>query len=198
MFRRNRPRRRPFRMRRAIRALFDSSGRLAQEAREEFDEANDLYANAEYAQAAEGFAHLAEMAQQFSRPRRVVQLHLRAFEAWVKARQPAAAVQQARTAVEFITASGRPRVAFNVIREVLGELRAAGYHAEADALARDVNERLAGLGAPLASTPASAPAEPPPPKKFPGACPQCGGRLPRSFGEDEIECDYCGTVIRGE
>lgn len=199
MFRRNRPRRRPFRMRRAMRALFDPNGRLAQEAREVFDEANALYAQAEYEDAAERFTQLAEMAQQFSRPRRAIQLHLRAFDAWVKAKQPANALQQARTAVGFIFTASRPRVALNVVQEVVNELRANGYSAEADAFAREVNERLAGHGLALATTTASGPAEPPPPpKKFPATCPRCGGRLPRSFGEDEIECDYCGTVVRGE
>src|SRR5689334_17290187 len=100
MFRRNRPARRAARrMRRVFGTLFNPSGALAGEARQAFDEANQFYANGDYEEAAEGFAELATTAAQFSRPRRVIQLHLRTYEAWLAAKQPTNAVNEARTAI---------------------------------------------------------------------------------------------------
>jgi hypothetical protein len=190
--------RRPFR--RLVGALFNPDGALAAETREAFDDAVDLYDSGQYADAAERFAHLAEMAQNFNRPRRTVQLRMRACDAWLKAKQPANAVRHARTAIGMVAGAGRLKAAANIARQVIGDLRAAGYASEANTLTKEINDRLAAHGLSLTQSPAveQSPESASPQLKFPAACPQCGGRLPRSFGEDEIECDYCGTVIRAE
>ncbi len=187
MFRRNRP----MRGRRLFRGgLFNPNGALGAEAREAFDEANALYQAGNYAEAAPQFAHLAEVAQTFNRPRRVVQLHLRAFDAWVLAKNGDQALTEARAALA-IASGRRPRQAARMVEALKAELQANGFTAQAAA--------LGGNATPVASAPqaAAAPAAPPPQYKFPTTCTQCGGRLPKSFGEDEIECDYCGTVVRG-
>ncbi len=203
MFRRNRPfrrSRRPFRPLRGLGALFNPNGALAPEAREAFEEANELFDGGEYAEAAERFTELAELAQNFNRPRRAIQLQLRAYDAWLKARQPANALKQAQAVLNIVFTTGKLRAGLNIARQVIDELRAAGFKAEADILTKETNERLAAHGLSLASSAAPAPdaAPAPRPGKLPTACPQCSGRLPRSFGEDEIECDYCGSIIRAE
>jgi hypothetical protein len=178
--------------------LFRPNGGLADEARQTFDEANASFDSGEYAEAAEGYSHLAELAQDFNRPRRVVQLYLRTFESWCKAKQGGNALKAAKAALNV--ASARPRAAARIATEVIAELKANGFHAEASSLTNEVNNLLSGFGLSLANaTPAdSTPAAAPRQYKFPTTCPQCGGRLPRSFGEDELECDYCGSVIRAE
>lgn len=189
--------RRPFR--RLAGALFNPNGTLFAEAQEAFDDAVELYDSGNYADAAERFAHLAEMAQNFNRPRRTVQLRMRACDAWLKAKQPANAVRHARTAIGIVTGSGRPKVALNMARQVIDDLHAAGYAAEAKAFAKEINDRLAGQGLSLAPGPTVEQSQAAARRgALPGVCPQCGGRLPRSFGEEEIECDYCGSVIRAE
>jgi len=201
MFRRNRPvRRAARRMRRTLNTIFNSTGALGGEAREAFDEANQFYTNGQYQEAAEGFAELAATAAQFSRPRRVVQLHLRAYEAWLAAKQPANAVAQARSAISM-AAGIRPRKAARIAQQVLEDLQAAGYTKEADDLARELNAQLTGQSFSIpAASPVGTPPAPDktPSARLPNACPQCGGRLPRAYGDDEVECDYCGSVIRAE
>lgn len=200
MFRRNRPARRAARrMRRSLGILFNTNGSLAGEAREAFDEANQLYTNGQYEDAAEGFAELANTAAQFSRPRRVVQLHLRAYEAWLAAKQPANAIAQARSAINM-AAGIRPRKAARIAQQVIEDLQAAGYTKEAEAFAKELSTGVAGQVVPVSTTTTSvtAPTEKTPAPKLPSTCPQCGGRLPRAYGDDEVECDYCGTVIRAE
>jgi len=187
MFRRNRP----LRGRRLFRgSLFNPNGALAAEARQAFDEATGLYDSGQYAEAAAQFSHLAEVAQTFNRPRRVVQLHLRAFEAWINAKDGDQALTEARAALEI--ANRRPRKAARLAQSLIAELQAQGFTAQANALAGN-----AGLPTP---TVAEAQKEVVAEKHgtFPTTCPQCGGRLPRAYGEDEIECDYCGTVIRAQ
>lgn len=194
MFRRNRPRR-P--LRRMLGGLFRPNGGLADEARQAFDEANTLFDNGDYAEAAEQYTHLAELAQNFNRPRRVVQLYLRAFDAWCKAKQGNQALAAAKAALKV--ASARPRAAARIVTEVIAELKANGFNSEASLLTNEVNSLLSGFGLSLANaTPSDSTPAAPERGKLPSLCPQCGGRLPRAFGEDELECDYCGTIIRAE
>lgn len=192
MFRRNRPRR-PARWLRG--APFNPNGGLAADARQAFDEANALYDGGDFAGAAGQFAELAGLARNFNRPRRVVQLHLRAFEAWVKAGEGDQALAEARAALTV--AGAHPRRAGRIAQALVAELQANGFNAQASALAGE-STGMPGPGE--AGGAAVAPAGGPAPArlKYPAACPQCGGRLPRSFGEDELECDYCGTVVRAE
>ncbi len=199
MFRRNRPiRRTARRLRRSFGTLFNPNGALAGEARQAFDEASQLFDNGQYQEAAEGFAELATSATQFSRPRRVVQLHLRAYEAWLAAKQPANAVTEARSAINAAV-SVRPRKAARITQQVIEDLRAAGYTQEAEAFAKELNAGLMGQAFSVPVGPASpAATEKTPAPKLPSMCPQCGGRLPRAYGDDEVECDYCGSVIRAE
>ena len=189
---------RPFRQ--LTGALFNSSGALVADARQAFDDAKELYDSGRYADAAERFAHLAALAQNFGRPRRTVQLRMYAYEAWLKAKQPSNALLHVRTAIAMVLGSGRPQVALHMARQIVEDLRTASYKTEADTFAKEVNGRLAAHGLSLAAkAPAGAPAEAASqPKKLPATCPQCGGRLPRAYDENEVECDYCGSIIRAE
>jgi hypothetical protein len=189
---------RPFRQ--LIGALFNSNGALVADAREIFNDAKELYDSGRYADAAERFAHLAALSQNFGRPRRTVQLRMHAYEAWLKAKQPSNALLHVRTAIAMVLGAGRPKVALQMARQIVEDLQMAGYKTEAATFAKEVNERLAAHGLSLATkAPAGAPAKTAPqPKQLPTTCPQCGGRLPRAYEENEVECDYCGSIVRAE
>ena len=176
---------------------FRPNGGLADEARQAFEEANTLFDTGDYAEAAKHYTHLAELAQNFNRPRRVGQLYLRAFEAWCRAKQGGQALAAARAGLQVATT--RPKVAARIATEVIAELKTNGFNSEAGLLTTEVNGLLSGFGLSLATAPPtdSTPAAPER-GQLPNLCPQCGGRLPRSFGEDELECHYCGAIIRAE
>jgi hypothetical protein len=171
--------------------LFNPNGALVAEAREAFDQATTLYDSGNFAEAAAEFSHLAQVAQSLGRPRRVIQLHLRAFDAWINAKNGDQALAEARAALDI--ANRRPRKAARMAEALIADLQANGFTAQANALAGN-----AGLPTPTVAEAQKEAAAPQKHGTFPSTCPQCGGRLPRSFGEDEIECDYCGTVIRAQ
>lgn len=187
MFRRNRP----LRARRLFGGgLFSPNGALAADARQAFDQANAQYAAGQYAEAAAQYSHLAEVALTLGRPRRVIQLHLRAFDAWLAAKNGDEALHDARSALAL--ANRRPRKAARLAEALITDLRTRGFPNQANA--------LAGVSGIPAAEMAQAQKEvaTQKPLVFPTVCPQCGGRLPKAYGEDEIECDYCGTVVRGQ
>jgi hypothetical protein len=106
-------------------------------------------------------------------------------------------MNHAKKALGCFLRAGRPRRAFRALPRVLEELRSHGYQAEAEALAREIQERFAQAG--LEFRPA-APAVSPQQRNLPGKCAACGGTL-RS---DEVEwidattaeCPYCGSAVK--
>lgn len=197
-FRPNRNRRnRPFRQ--LVGSLLGPNRQLANNARAMLDEANRLFDAGEYAEAAGLLSQLAEMAQTNDLPRRAIQLHIRAAEAYLKSGQAAGAVEHGRAALAMLAQAGGHRRALKLAPQIVGELRAAGFAVEAAALEKEVNELLAGLGLTLASTPTPAAAPQPRPRRnLASHCSQCGAQLRWTDDADEVECEYCGTVARAE
>ncbi|MBI3243333.1 MAG: hypothetical protein HYZ49_13670 [Chloroflexi bacterium] len=194
-FRPNRNRRnRPFR--RLVGSLLGPNRQLANDARAMLDEANRLFDAGEYAEAAHSLSQLAEMAQANNLPRRAIQLHIRAAEAHLKSNQAAGAVEHGRAALAMLIQAGGQRRALKLAPQIVGELRAAGFSAEATAFEKEINERLAGLGLTLASTPAAP--QPRPRRSLASHCSQCGAQLRWTDDADEVECEYCGTIARAE
>ncbi len=195
-FRPNRNRRnRPFR--RLVGSLLGPNRHLRNDARAMLDDANRLFDAEQYGEAAELLSQLAEMAQANDLPRRAIQLHIRAAEAYLKSGQAAGAVEHGRSALALLVQAGGHRRALKLTPQIVGELRAAGFTAEAAAFEKEINERLAGLGLAPTSTPAAAP-QPKPRRNLASHCSQCGAQLRWTDDADEVECEYCGTIARVE
>ena len=166
--------------------------------------ANKLCNQGQWVEAAEMFAQIATFATQSNHPNYAGRMYRRACEVWIEAKQPAQALEAARQALALNLAPGGLRVTARRMRMVIDDLRAAGYKAEAEALTQEVNNRLAAQGFSLTSLPienVSVEPEASPGSRrgrLPPTCPSCGGRVPRSPDADEIECDYCGSVIQAE
>ena len=196
-FRPNRNRRnRPFR--RLAGSLLGPNRQLVNDARAMLDEANRLFDAEQYAEAADSLSQLAELAQANDLPRRAVQLHIRAAEAYLKSGQAADAVEHGRAALALLAQAGGHRRALKLAPQIVGELRAAGFTAEATAFEKEINEWLAGLGLALSSTSATPAPQPGPRRMLASHCSQCGAQLRWTDDADEVECEYCGTIARVE
>ncbi len=209
----NRPNRfnRPFRRRGPLGAFLGGMGlgagmaganrQLADEARQMLDEANSLYDSGQFAEAAGILAQLAETAQTHNLPQRAGQLHIRAAQAYLQARNAAAVVEHSRAALAAFTQAGMPGRAVTLAPRIVEQLRAAGFNAEADAFAKEANTTLAAHGLSLAPSAASsaAPANAAPTRRpvQQTNCPQCGAALHwLTRMDDEVDCEYCGAVVR--
>jgi tetratricopeptide (TPR) repeat protein len=194
-FRPNRNRRnRPFR--RLVGSLLGPNRQLANDARAMLDDANRLFDAGQYAEAADSLSQLAGMAQTNDLPRRAIQLHIRAAEAYLKSGQAARAVEHGRAALAMLAQAGQHRRALKLAPQFVGELRAAGFTAEAAAFEKEINERLAGLG--LTLTPTLVAPQPSPLRNLATHCSQCSAQLRWTDDADEVECEYCGTIARAE
>ncbi|MBI5712569.1 MAG: zinc ribbon domain-containing protein [Chloroflexi bacterium] len=199
MFRRGqRGQRRPMRQgRRFLRgmfgvgALFGAGGEIADEARKALDHANQLFDSGKYDDAGDALAELAELAETHQRPRRAAQMHYRAYQAYLKANDGDNALTQAREAIG-IALAGRPRQAIQIAQQMIVEMQAAGFKEEAEVIIKEINGKLVSLGLSLATAEAASP-ESKPIRKLISNCPKCGARL-RWMDDDEVECEYCGTI----
>lgn len=173
---------------------------LGDRARQLLDEANRLFDTGQFAPAADMLAQLADGAEAHGMPRRAAQLHLRAGQAYMKSRNAAAAVGHARHALAIFAGVGLAGRVAVVLPRLIAELRAAGFQVEADSFEREANEKLAAHGLALACPqPAAAPPSTPRTLNQPTKCPQCGAQLRwLDRGDDEMECEYCGTIVRAE
>lgn len=173
---------------------------LGGRARQLLDEANRLFDSGQFAPAADMLTQLAEGAEAHGMPRRAAQLHLRAGQAYMKSRNAVAAVGHARQALAIFAGVGMAGRVAAVLPRLIAELRAAGFQAEADSFEREANEKLAAHGLALShNQPATAPASSSRTLSQPTKCPQCGAQLRWLDREDdEMECEYCGTIVRAE
>ncbi len=172
-------------------ALFGAGGEIANEARQALDHANQLFDSGKYDDAGDALAELAELAETHQRPKRAAQMHYRSYQAYLKADDGGNALMQAREAIG-IAVAGRPRQAIQIAQQMIAEMQATGFKEEADALIKEINGKLAPLGLSLAAAGAASP-ESKPDRKLISNCPKCGARL-RWMDDDEVECEYCGTI----
>jgi hypothetical protein len=116
----------------------------------------------------------------------------------MKSRNAVAAVGHARQALAIFVGVGMAGRVAVVLPRLIAELRAAGFEAEADSFEREANEKLAAHGLALARPqPAAAPPSTPRALNQPTKCPQCGAQLRwLDRDDDEMECEYCGTIAR--
>jgi hypothetical protein len=189
-------------VRRASRAMPGPENERTKQRREEVRQAWTFSGKRQYAEAGEIFARLAEESLQNNEPILAQLSSQQAFKMWLQAKQPARALEQARHILRIRNQSGHlgSVTSMESLTRIAGELRLAGLASEADAFLNELNQMLKTQGLSLVSTSpqALAPAAEPRAGKLPAVCPQCGGRLPRDAGVDEIECYYCGSVVRAE
>ena len=154
------------------------------------NQANQLMAAGQPAQAAPLFTRLAELMESRNRPRLAANLYAQAAHACADAKDEPLALAQARSALRLFIrlqmVERTPRFYANITRK----LRANGMKAAADAIQKEFGtwERP--------DLPAVAPEQH---GRLPLACPQCGAPV-RS---DEItwvdkrtaECAYCGALL---
>jgi type VI protein secretion system component VasK len=162
-------------------------------------EASDLDYNGKPGEAAEVYAKLA--AEELKSNELIYALYGRdAFKLWLKAKNIEKAMAQAREVLRVLSDAGwfkKSDDTVNNLSQMVGELYVAGYTAEADTFSKEINEALVAQGlAPMtgydriAGSPTTSK-----PGKLPAICPDCGGPLPDSGGQDEVKCLYCGSVI---
>lgn len=140
-------------------------------------------AEGQFAQAAVIFGVLADEASARAIPR-APQLDLQSGRAWILARDPGKGVPRLRQGFRLMAQMGQlGRLPF-VARRVLGELRARGLAAVADALEAELRASLPGLDL------------------QPAKCPYCGGNVHPDSVEwgDELSaaCDCCGSLLEAE
>jgi hypothetical protein len=74
--------------------------------------------------------------------------------------------------------------------KMVGEFYGAGYASAAEIFANEINaELLKHKLTPRFETKH---------KKFPAACPQCGGTLPFTYSDVSVTCPFCSSVIRAD
>jgi hypothetical protein len=205
MFRRNRPLRKSGQQGltgRLTQAYLDSEVKSDEAIHKKLQRANDLYEKGLFKQAAISYENLAKGAIRFRHPRRSAQLYMRAFDAWGQDQQIDSALSAARAALHIIV-KHRPAIALNTARYIAETLVANGYRDEAFAFAEEISSNLKINNQifsrnDIIAVAANADETILKQSKLPNTCPQCGGRLPRAYGDEEVECDYCGSVIRAE
>jgi hypothetical protein len=112
-----------------------------------------------------------------------------AFRTWLKAKTVERALQQAHEALRVLDASGWLKKSMEEVldlKQMIDELEAAGYGAEADAFARELDEHLSEVGLMLKPRSARRPLT---------VCPACGAPLPDPSRGDEMKCSFCGFVV---
>ena len=163
-------------------------------------EASGLEYDGKYGEAAEVYVQLA--AEEGKSNELIYALYCRdAFNLWIKAKNIDKAMAQARDVLRVLSDTGwlkKSDDTVNDLSQMVGELYVAGYTAEADTFSKEINQELVAQGlAPMSvSDKAAGSAATSKAGKLPAICPDCGGPLPDSGGEDEVKCPYCGSVIR--
>lgn len=160
-------------------------------------QANQLAEEGRPHEAAPLYAQLAQAAQTHQMPRRAVNLYRRAGECYSQAGQPAAALSEARAALDMLLAIGQRQPAAHFLRHFTTMLDQRGYATEADTLRREYQSRLPlaeGVERPAPTTTARG--------RLPAACPHCAAPLRSDEVEwidaHSVECAYCGNVIPTE
>ncbi|HEY2867216.1 MAG TPA: hypothetical protein VGJ02_09000 [Pyrinomonadaceae bacterium] len=120
------------------------------------------------------------------------------FKNWIKAGNREEALNEARRALQgyllgdWLTDDGDDDGEnLKTLKDLIDDLREAGYTAEADAFLADVNNALVKFGRkPVSIVVVSTEF------RFPDICPHCGGAITYRGHLDEIDCPFCSGHVR--
>ena len=119
------------------------------------------------------------------------------FKDWIKAGNREEALNEARRALQgyllgdWLTAeSDDDGENLKSLKDMISDLREAGYAAEADAFLSDVNNALVKLGREPLSVMVIATEF-----RFPDTCTHCGGAITYRGHLDEIDCPFCNGRV---
>jgi hypothetical protein len=143
----------------------------------------------QYAEAAEAYARLAAMYLD-DNPLIYAGYCHDSFRMGLKAENVENALIQAHNEFRVLDDTGWLRRSMEQIldlKQMIDELQAGGYSAEADSFANELDRKLAEFG--LMLRPVSD-------GKLPEICPACGAPLPYSNAVDEVKCPSCGHITR--
>ena len=155
-------------------------------------QANRFLATKQPAQAAPLFARLAEVLADEDHPRHAANLHAQAAQAFADSHNEAAALRQARAALNLFLEYQMDQRTPVFYANITHKLNAQGMPGAAEALALEFGAKL----------PQPAPVTPPAglTARLPTSCPQCGAPLRNHeahwVDDTTIECPYCGGLIR--
>lgn len=160
-------------------------------------EAERLFQQGRYQEAAHRFAQLAERADQRGLEEAAGRLYLRSGRALLEAGQVEPALDQTRRALKAMVRAGRPGQARRMFQQMIAILEQRGYHTQAETLRQEAAEYAAGLmeRGPLRPGRGTGPH-----LELPANCPNCGAALkPESYRQARpgaVECAYCGTIVQ--
>jgi len=151
--------------------------------------ASKCQAQGQYSEAAENYARAAA-AYLDDNALIYAQYSHEAFRMWLKAKNAANALQQARAVFRVLDDTGWLKKSMEEVldlKQMIDEFNAADFGAEGDTFASEFNEKLGEFGLML---------RPRPGPQLRATCPECGAPLPHFLDGDEIKCSFCGYVMR--
>lgn len=155
-------------------------------------QAERLFRQGRFEQAAGRFRSLAQEAAQRGLWGPAARLHLRAGQAFLEAGQVEQAVEDARRGLGAMVRAGRPAQAGKLFRRVVRSLEERGYHEQAEALRQEAAQQRKGRPGPRGRGAGR--------YVWPTNCPNCGATLTedayRPVRPDAVECTYCGSLVQ--
>ena len=118
-------------------------------------------------------------------------LYHKAFSLYLKARQVEDALRQATDSFHMLDYTGWLGKSMEQVldlKEMIGELRSAGFQREAEQFSDLFNQKLGEFGLML---------KPDGNLPLPVVCPSCGAALPNPTPDGEMRCTFCGHLVRG-
>ena len=114
---------------------------------------------------------------------------------WIKAGNREEALNQGRRALQGYMLgdwlkSDQDGEYLKTLTDLVGDLKRAGYAAEADALLTDINNALRSLGEKPVSLIVMTDEN-----RFPADCPHCGATITYTGNLDTINCPFCNGVV---
>jgi tetratricopeptide (TPR) repeat protein len=165
--------------------------------------ANRLFDQGKFSEAVPIFERLAKGAAQQGMPDRAGDLYLRSARCRLEMGDVSLAVEQAKQALRLFGRARRMGKIERLVPKIVDALQEKGYEAEAEALQREVEMRLAEAppearpGRPaLSAVEGQAMAR----RELPAKCSACGAPVKPNdvtwLDRQTAECPYCGSVLK--